>query len=237
MRKHYPLLMALIAVLCSFNVHAQSNHIVISQVYGGGGNSGATYTNDFIELFNPTTTTVDLTGWSVQYASAAGSTWTATTLSGSIEPGHYYLVQQAKGAGGTVPLPTPDATGSIAMSGTAGKVALVSSTTPLTGSCPTGGTVVDLVGFGSTASCYEGSGAVGTLSNTTAGSRNNEGCADTDDNAANFTVGAPNPRNSASPQHLCFGPELPTISVAAGGDASEPATNGSFVINLSAQAH
>ncbi|MBK9051066.1 MAG: Ig-like domain-containing protein [Chloroflexi bacterium] len=42
--------------------------IHISQVYGGGGNSGATYTHDFIELFNAGTTTINLTGWSVQYA-------------------------------------------------------------------------------------------------------------------------------------------------------------------------
>ena len=31
-----------------------AEHIVISQVYGGGGNAGATYTHDFIELYNPT---------------------------------------------------------------------------------------------------------------------------------------------------------------------------------------
>ena len=45
-----------------------SGGVVISQVYGGGGNAGATYTNDFIELYNQTGTAVDLTGWSVQYA-------------------------------------------------------------------------------------------------------------------------------------------------------------------------
>ena len=28
--------------------------LVISEVYGGGGNAGATYTHDFIELYNPT---------------------------------------------------------------------------------------------------------------------------------------------------------------------------------------
>jgi predicted extracellular nuclease len=47
-----------------------SNTIVISQVYGAGGNSGAPYRNDFIELFNLGTTTVSLNGWSVQYASS-----------------------------------------------------------------------------------------------------------------------------------------------------------------------
>src|SRR5258705_538054 len=64
---------------------ALSPNIVISQVYGGGGNAGATLKNDFIELYNRGNTTVNVTGWSVQYASSGGTTWTnSTTLSGSI---------------------------------------------------------------------------------------------------------------------------------------------------------
>src|SRR6184192_586132 len=104
-------------------LNAISAGVVISQVYGGGGNSGATLKNDFIELFNSGTITVTLTGMSVQYSSASGTTWQKTDLSGSIAPGQYYLVQEAAGAGGTVNLPAPDAVGSIAMSATAGKVA------------------------------------------------------------------------------------------------------------------
>src|SRR6266853_4093921 len=99
---------------------AVSNSIVISQVYGGGGNSGSTYKNDFIELFNRGTTPVDVTGWSVQYNSAtATTTWQVTNLNSfTIQPGQYYLVQEAQGAGGTTNLPTPDTTGTIAMSAT-----------------------------------------------------------------------------------------------------------------------
>jgi predicted extracellular nuclease len=88
-------------------------YVAISQVYGGGGNSGATYTNDFIELYNPGNSAVDITGWSVQYASATGTSWQVTALSGTIQPGNYYLIQEAAGSGGTTPLPTPDATGTI----------------------------------------------------------------------------------------------------------------------------
>ena len=101
---------------------AVSPNIVISQVYGGGGNSGATYKNDFVELYNLGATPVDVTGWSVQYAATAlGLPGKRTALSGTIQPGHYYLVQEAAGAGGTVPLPQPDASASIAMSATARK--------------------------------------------------------------------------------------------------------------------
>src|SRR2546423_2298695 len=107
--------------------HAASADVTISQVYGGGGNAGATYTSDFIELFNRGTAAVDLAGWSVQYAAATGTSFQSTALSGSIAPGAHFLVQEAAGAGGTTPLPTPDVTGSIAMAAGSGKVALVSS--------------------------------------------------------------------------------------------------------------
>ncbi|MGI8508741.1 MAG: DNA/RNA non-specific endonuclease [Gemmatimonadaceae bacterium] len=172
--------------------------VVVSQLYGGGGNSGSTYKNDYIELYNAGTTDVSLTDWSVQYASSAGTTWQVTLLTGTIASGHYYLVQESAGTGGTTSLPTPDATGSIAMSATSGKVALVNGKTALAGSgCPITAPIVDFVGFGSSASCHEGSGNTPTLTNTTAALRANNGGQDTNDNAADFTVGAPNPRNSA----------------------------------------
>src|SRR5262245_23893878 len=100
------------ALLSASPATAASADVVISQVYGGGGNSGATFTNDFIELYNRGAATIDLAGWSVQYASAAGTSWSVTALTGSLAPGVHYLVQEAAGAGGTTPLPIPDATGS-----------------------------------------------------------------------------------------------------------------------------
>ena len=173
-----------------------STDVKISQVYGGGGNSGATYRNDFIELFNRGDEDISVAGWSVQYASAAGSTWQVTPLSGSVPVGKHYLVQEAAGSGGTLPLPDPDATGAIPMSATAGKVALVASTTALTGTCPTTATIVDFVGYGTSANCFEGSGPTRAPSNTTAALRKGDGATDTGDNAADFTIGDPNPRAS-----------------------------------------
>jgi DNA/RNA endonuclease G (NUC1) len=175
---------------------------VISQVYGGGGNSGATFTNDFIELFNPGSQAVSVAGWSVQYASSVGTTWQVTNLTGSIPAGGYYLVQESQGAGGTTPLPTPNASGTIAMAAGAGKVSLVASTTALTGACPTG--FVDQVSFGTAASDC-GFKTTATLTNTTAALRGDQGCAFTGDLSVDFATGAPNPRNSASPLHVCPG--------------------------------
>jgi len=95
----------LIAALLPGSVIAQTaTHVVISEVYGGGGNTGATYTNDFIELYNPTSAAVSLSGWSVQYASATGGFTQTTNLSGSIPAYGFYLVQEAVGTGGTVSL-------------------------------------------------------------------------------------------------------------------------------------
>src|SRR6266480_2838021 len=155
------------ALLPSAAASAASPDVVISQVYGGGGNSGATLTNDFIELANNGAAAMDLTGWSVQYASAAGSSWQTTALNGSIPAHGHYLVQEAAGAGGTQPLPTPDATGGINMSGANGKVALVTSATALTcgTGCPAVAGVKDFVGYG-TANDFEGAGAAPGLGNT-----------------------------------------------------------------------
>src|SRR4249920_195419 len=194
---------------------AVSSTVVISQVYGGGGNAGATYTHDFIEIFNRGSAAVDVTGWTVQYASSAGTTWATTALSGSIPAGGYYLIQEAQGAGGTLPLPTPEATGNIAMSATAAKVALVSNATALSGACPSGASIVDMVGFGA-ASCSEGT-PLAALTNTTAAVRKSSGCEETDNNAADFSAVAPTPRNGASPTHSCQYTLDVTASPLAGG--------------------
>ena len=188
------------ASAADLNIIDDGAKLVISQVYGGGGNAGATLTNDFIEIYNPGSVAVPVNGWSVQYASSAGTTWQVTTLSGQVEPGQYYLVQESQGTGGTVALPTPDATGTIAMSATSGKVALVSSTTALSGTCPIDAvntTVVDQVSFGTAASkCAARTNTTATLSNTTAALRRDGGFSG---NLANdFATGAPTPRNSGS---------------------------------------
>jgi predicted extracellular nuclease len=184
---------------------AVSTTVAISQVYGGGGNSGATYTNDFIELHNLSLVSVDVTGWSVQYASSTGSTWQVTPISGVIPAGGYYLIQEAQGSGGTTPLPTPDATGTIAMSATSGKVALVAGAVALSGTCPTGSPIVDMVGYGS-ANCFEGAAAAQALSNTTAAVRLDFGCVDTDSNISDFYAAPPTPQNSGFTAYLCTPP-------------------------------
>lgn len=214
------LLAGLSAQAAAVTVAPVSSQVVISQVYGGGGNSGAKYKNDFIELFNRGSTAVDISGWSVQYASAAGTSWQVTKLSGNtvLQPGQYFLVQEAVGTGGTDDLPTPDTTGTLALSGTTGKVALVAGTAALAGGSPAVGSFADLIGFG-TAGYFEGTVAP-TLSNTTAALRAAGGCTDTDNNGADFSTGAPAPRNRASALNVCGAPTAPPIVATCPGNLS-----------------
>ena len=189
-----------------------STPIVISQIYGGGGNSGATLKNDFIELHNRSGSPVVVDGWSVQYTSATGPTtsspsWFVTPLAGTIPANGYFLIQESAGAAGTAALPAPDVTPTgtaiISMASGAGKVALMPNATAMTTSCPVG--ALDFVGYGSTATCSEGgttaTTTAPTLTNTSSAVRNNGGCTDTNNNAADFTAnsGTIVPRNTASP--------------------------------------
>jgi predicted extracellular nuclease len=197
---------------------AASTTIVVSQIYGGGGNTGATYTNDFIELFNRGSIAVDLTGWSVQYASSTGSSWQVTTItSGVVQPGHYFLVQEAPGTGGTQSLPTPNVSGTIPMSSSTGKVLVARDALARSGTCPNDAGIVDLVGYGS-ANCFEGASGTAALTNTTAALRAAGGCTDTDDNAADFAIGAPTPRNGTTAPQSCAdaAPAVTVTSPASG---------------------
>lgn len=194
-------LAGLLALACAAAAHAQS--VRISQIFGGGGGSLAPYNHDFIELFNAGQAPVAMAGWSVQYASSTGAIWQVTSIPAfTLAPGQYFLIAEGSAGANGLDLPAADAAGTIGLSQSNGKVALVTSTTPLSGACPTNAQILDFVGYG-TANCAEGL-AVGSLSNLTAAVRNNDGCADTNVNRADFTItGDFLPRNSASPLNVC----------------------------------
>ena len=199
-------LAALLAGLCAPAFAGPK--VVISQVYGGGGNSGSVYRNDFIELFNAGDAPAVITGWSVQYASNTGTSWTnKATVTGdiSLAPGQYFLVQGAAGTttgGSTTPLPTPDPAGgsTINLSGTAGKLALMNNATTIAAgtSSPAGmSSLVDLVGYGTGTDAYE-TAAAPAPSNSTAILRKAAGCTDAGNNSTDFVTGAPSPRNRST---------------------------------------
>lgn len=186
--------------------------VVISQVYGGGGNAGAYYRNDFVELFNRGAAPVGLKGWSVQYAPSSGGSWSVTALPAvTLQPGQYLLVQGAAGAGGTAALPAADVTGTLALAATAGRVLLANTAAAVAG--PGAPSVVDLVGFGPAGTAHEGAGPAVAPSNTMAILRARDGCADTDDNRADFAAAMPAPRNGASAFNLCAAGNAPITAL------------------------
>ena len=73
-----------------------ASHVVINEVYGGGGNSGATWTHDFVELLNPTSTDVSVKGWKLEYLTGKGK------VAWSRRPGETAAARPSR-------LPTPSA--------------------------------------------------------------------------------------------------------------------------------
>ena len=202
---------AVVVTLAPMGAQAQ---VLISQVYGGGGatTGSPAYKQDFVELVNTGAASASLANLSIQYGSATGN---LGSTSGNIMalpniallPGQYLLVGMSSGSLGPA-LPAADATGTLTMSASAGKVALVQGTTAM--NCG-GGTacsstqsarIVDLVGYGS-ANLFEGSGAAPGLNSTVVAVRASAGCTDTQDNAADFAALTPTPRNSSSPVAAC----------------------------------
>ncbi|WP_291423307.1 lamin tail domain-containing protein [Deinococcus sp.] len=169
------------------------DHLVISQVYGGGGNTSAQYRNDFIEIFNPTNGDVELSSYTVEGFSATGLTKGTQALSGSLKPGGYFLLAANSNSTTGSALPTPDATNlQLALSSTDASVTLSNASG-----------VVDTLGYGAVkTNKFEGT-LLKALSNTTAALRNSSGCTDSNNNSTDFTVAAPAPRNSASAANLC----------------------------------
>ena len=193
---------------------ASDNGLVISQVYGGGGNTGAPLRHDYVELFNASALTLSLNGLSVQYASATGTGNFANGVIAlpnvNLQPGQYFLVQLASGGAAGNLLPTADANGAVNMSGTSGKVVLVNSTAGL--ACNGGSTpcatadlakIIDLVGFGN-ANFFEAAPVV-ALSVSTAALRADNGCVDANNNSNDFATAAPAPRNTSSTFNVCGG--------------------------------
>jgi 5'-nucleotidase len=194
------------------------DNLVISEVYGAGGSTGATYTHDFIEIFNPTAAPISLNGKSLQYRSTASTTASANVFAlpdVAVPAGGHFLVSGGSGANGAALPVTADAASALNLSGTNGQIFLATGTTGLDADgagnvAVTDTAVIDFVGFG-TATIKEGAAAAPAPSITTSITRNAAG-ADTDENGADFVATA-----SMSPQNLASGTATgPTVETVAG---------------------
>ena len=192
----FTMLIGLITVPEKVVSASQSKQVVISEIYGGGGNNGSTLKNDFIELYNPTNSDINLEGWIIQYASKTGefSDKNITELTGTIKGGGYYLIQEAAGNGGSEDLQQPDCSGNIAMSASECKVKLVNGE----------GEVVDFVGIGPSANESETEPTVSMSNDKSIQRKDNDGTStgntngwDTNNNKEDFYLETPTPRNSS----------------------------------------
>src|SRR5476651_1679520 len=171
MKKHVRYFFSLILFLIA-STQLMAQHVVISQYWGSVGSSGASYNSNFVELYNPTSADVNMSGWSVQYKSAtsAGTMNVMAFPANSIIKAHgYFLISLASSSTpiSSNPLPTPDAIGTTQVA-SSGKIALVSSTTAISIPAPpannpdTYPNVVDFLGFGTGVDLvWEGTGAAG----------------------------------------------------------------------------
>lgn len=213
--------------LAEVNKNPGSPDIMITEVYGGGGTSGATLRNDFIELFNITHQDVNISGWSIQVFSSTG-TGTPTAANTYVFPENsiiparaHYLIQCAAGSGGGEDLPTPDAVTNISLGTTSGKVILYTTSAPQTISTLT--TIIesdnfkDYVPYGTTAKPIWGSSTSAVTGTTSASRILNDGkhYAYTRNIGKDFEIVAPNPANSSHVISGIFSTEVEKLSVTA----------------------
>ncbi len=243
------LTLALFAVLCcaAFAVKASaqspnpgSPDLVITQVYTRGGEPGATYRNDYVEIFNRGNTPIDLGGYSLQTVVNAppqpgggfpGGLTTLTRLfttpgvPAPLEPGHYRLFAYASSGENGASVPADSApSANFDLPADFGRVALVRGAASVVQfGCLAGSdaAVVDFFSYGTT-TCAEGPAVVAAPTATTAATRNNNGCADTDNNVADFAVVAPNPHPRTTPASPC---NLATPATTVNFEATSASVN------------
>ncbi len=212
--------------LAEVNQNPGTPDVIITEVYGGGGSSGSTLKNDFIELFNNTQEAVNISGWSIQYYSSV-ATGTATSSNTFVFPENsiiparaHYLIQCAAGQSGSEELPTPDAISSIALATTAGKVILYTTSAAQTISNIT--TIIensyfkDYVPYGSSAKPVWNTPMDAVTSSTSAARILNVNHYSYTRNIGNdFNVVTPNPSNSSHVISGIFSTQIEKLSATA----------------------
>ena len=183
-----------------------TTNVVISEFRTRGANGA---NDEFIELYNPTTTAVDISGWKINASNDTGTTGTRATIPAFtiLRSGQYYLVANNSSSGGysnaTVPANLTYGTGIT----NAGGIALLKADN----------TMVDQVGLGPTSAYKEGT----TLASFTVDADQSyerelggasDSCQDTGNNSNDFTYRSPsNPHNYSSPLSLCGVPGPPSL--------------------------
>jgi predicted extracellular nuclease len=188
------------AMLSPADANPSGTGLVISEVYGAGGNSGAVLNADFVELYNPTNAAISVADDYIHYRSAAGgSGGTPFRLTGSVPAGGHYLIQMGSAGANGAALPTPDAgPAGFNLAAAGGQVYLLDDPNPITTTGDQSSTphVIDMVG--ATGSTSFEAAATNQPATTTSSLNRSATGTDTDNNANDFSLATPSPQNAAS---------------------------------------
>lgn len=233
------------AIAVSASATTSGDDIVINEVYAHGGERGAAYSSQFVELYNPTAHPISLNGMVLgvnvpDHKELKG----LTKLTGTIAPKGHYLIKGVSNGEDGKPLPAVDAqaplgipaNGAVVLARGEEGVAAANGKSDLAG---TPG-VIDAVGWShgdrketeAIDKCVEKRCVTESLAYSRVDGR------DTDNNKADFTVAAPTPVNSSgegaaqpepspstSPQPSAQ-PSPSTSPTTPGSTASPSATSG-----------
>lgn len=190
-----------VGVKASSLLQAMSTNIVISQ-FRTNGSGGPT--DEFIELFNPTTGTIDISGWKIRYSASNGVPITRCTISSvPLAPGQHYLIASNGFDDGYV----VDLACDLSISDDGGIALTLFNDI-----------VVDAVGMGTGTIFKEGTvlSPLNEGDNSYMRQPENEwhGCFDDDNNSNDFVVSSPaQPKNTSSPPINCG--NVPTATSTA----------------------
>ncbi|MCT1459685.1 ExeM/NucH family extracellular endonuclease [Aestuariimicrobium sp. p3-SID1156] len=207
---------------------AAASHLIINELYARGGSPNQPWVTKYVEIYNPTGATIDLSGLSIQYRAATGTAAASFTapLKGTLAPGDFFVLQGASNGsnGAALPAELVDQTaGSFHPSGTTGTVFLVNGTTAINPDTQSA-SVIDKLGFGGSNS-PESAPAVYTGTNSVPGSLGRTSADDTDNNSVDFVFsGTPTPGAANTGQELGDPSGTPTDTPSATPTPTETPT-------------
>jgi 5'-nucleotidase len=182
----------------SASANTAGTNLVISEAYVNGGSAGASYLNKFVELYNPTSAAIDLTGDTLQYRAPTSTVVPSGSqvfaLSGTVGAHAHFLIQLPSNGANGAALPAADlSTGGSVNPGAGGGTLFIAASAA--GVLPTDASVIDKIGWG-TSNSPEGSAPTGN--SVVLSYQRSAAGTDTDNNAADFQVATPTPQNAAS---------------------------------------
>lgn len=208
---------------------AASPNLVISQFQAG---STTNANDEFIEIHNIGPNPVDLSGHRLVYRSSSGSSdvgplavWTTTTI---LQPGQFYLIASTSYSGGVAPDYTYDPqTCLCSLSASAGGLAIRQGDQNT-------GTIIDSVGWGSATNIFFEGTRTTAPPNSSSKARDENGCKDTDNNAADFITLTPSAARNSSTSPVPCGSAGTTLfaAISANPSSVSPGSQTLFTVTV-----